>query len=130
MVYPPLGLWYLAAQLEAQGHHCDFFDLSVDELPGDGDYDQLWMSATSPQMHEVRRLGNILRYYRKTETIFGGAAPWANPEACKDLGFDLVVAGEAAHPDTVKYVTSHRTGLYCPQISPGDLDWVLPPVRR
>ena len=48
MVYPPLGLWYLAAQLEAQGHHTDFFDLSEDELPQDGDFDQLDRDTYKP----------------------------------------------------------------------------------
>jgi hypothetical protein len=56
MVYPPLGLFYLASQLESQGHKTDFFDLSEDKLPDDGDFDQLWISATSPQMQEVRRI--------------------------------------------------------------------------
>jgi hypothetical protein len=30
MVWPPLGLWYLAAQLEVQGHQTDFYDLSLE----------------------------------------------------------------------------------------------------
>ena len=133
LVYPPLGLWYLAAQLEAQGHHCDFRDLSNSELPADGDYDQVWISATSPQMHEVRRIGEITKHWTKTATIFGGAAPWARPDECAKLLFDLVVSGEADHPLTVETIATgvgSNTRFYAPSITPGPLSWVLPPVRR
>src|SRR3990172_7501018 len=104
MVMPPLGLWYLAAQLEAQGHTTDFRALDVDELPQDGEFDQLWLSATSPQMHEVRRIGQIVSEWRETKTVFGGAAPWVNPAACSSLGFDVTVGGEADHPDVVRRI--------------------------
>ena len=56
LVWPPLGLWYIAAQLEAQGHETDFFDLSIRKLPKDGEFDQLWLSANSAQMYEVRKI--------------------------------------------------------------------------
>jgi hypothetical protein len=60
MTWPPLGLFYIAAQLEAQGHKTDFFDMSLHkELPEDGKYDQLWISANSPQMYEVRRIARF-----------------------------------------------------------------------
>ena len=141
MVYPPLGLWYLAAQLEAQGHHCDFYDLSVDTLPEDGVYDQMWVSATSPQMHEVRKIGSKTHWWKHTHTVFGGAAPWASVHAMRDwddLGFGLIVSGESDHPDTVRHVVElAKQGdpitnplTYHPAITPGDLTWVLPPVRR
>lgn len=134
MVWPPLGLLYLAAQLEAQGHHTDFIDLSIhDDFPKDGDYDQLWLSATSPQMYEIRRIGEIVKEWTKTKTVLGGAAPWANPKGCENLGFNLVVSGEADHPDTVRKIVDwaeHRKyPIMYPHISP-NLDWVLPPVRR
>jgi len=137
MVYPPLGLWYLAAQLEAQGHRCDFFDLSVDALPQDGEYDQLWVSATSPQLHEVRRIGDITYWWKRTDTVLGGPAVWARPSIGNDLGFGTVVAGESDHPDTVRRIVAlavvgdpYNPQLYEPPITQGDLDWVLPPVRR
>lgn len=132
LVYPPLGLWYLAAQLEAQGHAVDFRDLSVDLLPDDGEFDQVWISATSPQMHEVRQIAAITRAWRSTQTVFGGAAAWARPDECAKLGFDLVVAGEADHPDTVRQIVNgvgNNTRLYQPSITPGPLTWVKPPVR-
>ncbi len=133
LVYPPLGLWYLAAQLEAQGHHCDFRDLSNSELPADGEYDQVWISATSPQMHEVRRIANLTKSWTETATVLGGAAPWARPDECAKLPFDLVVSGESDHPRTVKTIVDgvgSNTRLYSPTITPGNLNWVFPPVRR
>jgi len=138
MVYPPLGLWYLAAQLEAQGHTTDFRDLSVDEFPNDGDFDQVWISATSPQMHEARRLAQHTSTWTHTATVLGGAAPWARMDECAKLPFDLVVGGESDHPDTVadavqiadRVKCEHLGIAYAPPITPGPLDWVLPPVRR
>lgn len=136
MVWPPLGLFYLAAQLEAQGHSTEFFDLSD---PGDvpliydGRFDQLWISATSPQMYEVRRLAEITNSWVKTRTVFGGAAPWANPQSALELPFDLIVSGESDHPDTIRAILEEaddpvRKHLVTEMTK--DLDWVLPPVRR
>src|SRR3990167_1979977 len=135
LVYPPLGLWYLAAQLEAQGHVCDFRDLTLDSFPADGDYDQVWISATSPQMHEVRRLAELTQGWEKSAVVLGGAAPWTNPGSCRALGFDVVVSGESDHPQTVRQIAFQgaRRGAtlsIAPPITPGPLDWALPPVRR
>ncbi len=137
MVYPPLGLWYLAAQLEALGHSTEFFDLSEDTLPEDGDFDQLWLGATSPQMHEIRRLGKVFQTWHRTATVLGGAAPWARPDECKDLGYDVVLAGEADHPEVVEGLVEkarlalrgHMQGLILQPTQRG-VDHILPPVRR
>ena len=135
LVFPPLGLWYLAAQLEAQGHTTDFRDLTCDPFPADGEFNQVWISATSPQMHEVRRLAELTRAWEKSAVIFGGAAPWANPEPAWDLGFDVVVSGESDHPETIRRIVKQAgrgaaTLRLAPSITLGPLDWVLPPVRR
>jgi anaerobic magnesium-protoporphyrin IX monomethyl ester cyclase len=134
MTWPPLGLWYLGAQLEAQGHQTEFFDLSMDELPGDGEFDQLWLSATAPQMAEIRRIGKITEDWKWTRTVLGGASPWANPQSHKDIPYDLIVAGEADHPDTVREILSRaeaglRDKIMFTQVQ-RKLDWVLPPIRR
>lgn len=130
MVYPPLGLWYLASQLEALGHSTDFRDLSIDQFPQDGEFDQVWISATSPQMHEVRKLSGLTKDWMKTKTVFGGAAPWANPDSAAELPFDTIVSGEADHPYTVECLANGAKGLIRPKITPGELSWVLPPIRR
>lgn len=148
MVWPPLGLWYLAAQLEAQGHETAFFDLSLSpRFPQDGEFDQLWLSATSPQMFEVRKIARATAGWSRTRTVFGGSAPWAVPQTALDVGiasengkgpagrpFDLVVSGEGDHPETVARIVelaNQRSPdrLFVPPTQ-ADLDWVLPPVRR
>src|SRR4030067_2644740 len=131
-VWPPLGLWYLAAQLEAQGHKTYFYDMGGSNIfPEDGDYDQVWISATSPQMYEVRKMAERTKNWTKTKTVLGGAGAWANPTSVMDLGFSLIVAGESDHPDTIKEIIDLAQkdavgSVLYPKISK-DLSWVLPP---
>ena len=98
-VWMPMGLMYLSAQLLARGHETEFFDLNFDELPKDGEFDQLWLSTTSPQILEARRIGEITRNWKKTKTVLGGSGATANPETHASLPFNLIVAGEADHPE-------------------------------
>lgn len=126
MVMQPLGLFYLAARLESLGHQTEFFDLNVDKFPPD-EFDQIWVSATSPQMLEVRKIGRIAPYYN-SKFVLGGASVWANPESCKDLGYELIVGGEADHPTHAQEIIDGE-GHYMASVSK-TLDWVLPPVRR
>jgi radical SAM superfamily enzyme YgiQ (UPF0313 family) len=102
MVMQPLGLFYLAARLESLGHHCDFFDLNVDEFPEDI-YDEIWISATSPQMSEIKRIGRLSLHY-DARFVLGGAGAWANPDACMDLGYNLVVSGESDSPNSIQQI--------------------------
>jgi radical SAM superfamily enzyme YgiQ (UPF0313 family) len=126
MVMQPLGLFYLAARLESLGHHCDFYDLNVDEFPEDV-YDEIWVSSTSPQMAEVRRIGRKLLSY-EARSVLGGASVWANPSSCENLGYNAIVGGEADSPDGIQLALS-GTG-HIPVSVSKTLDWVLPPVRR
>lgn len=133
MVFQPLGLFYLAARLESLGHQTEFFDLNVDEMPPD-EFDQYWISATSPQMSEIKRIGNIVSRYQG-KSVLGGAASWANPDSCKDLGYDLIVSGESDSPQSTEAILNQLEWRYIVEphltvpITTG-LDWVLPPVRR
>ena len=103
---------YLGAQLEAQGHSCDFIDMSLrDYIPYDGEYDQVWVSATAPQMFEVRKIAEAMKGYTKTKTVFGGAAPWANPQTAVELPFNLLLSGESDHPDTIKQISKKSTNF-------------------
>ncbi len=132
MVWPPLGLWYLAAQLEAKGHDTDFFDMSeFDWFPKDGEYDQIWISAKSVQMHEIRKIATITEKWEKTKTVLGGAAAWVDPNKYVDM-FNLIVCGEGDHPTTINNIIgmAYRDhGILYPKLS-DNLDWVLPPIRR
>lgn len=127
MVFQPLGLFYLAARLESLGHHCDFYDLNVDEFPTDT-YEQVWVSATSPQMAEIKKIGTRLLSY-SAKSVLGGASVWANPEACMHLGYNMIVGGESDSPDSLEKIMEVPNGYLQVPISKG-LDWVLPPVRR
>lgn len=131
MVFQPLGLFYLAARLESLGHHCDFYDLNVDEFPTDT-YEQIWVSATSPQMKEIKSIGKTIRGY-KAFGILGGASAWANPDSCMNLGYDLVVSGESDSPESINKILHHLYNKLdehlTVSISP-KLDWVLPPIRK
>lgn len=133
-VWPPLGLFYLAAQIERLGHVTEYFDLSMDAMPEDGEFDQMWISATSPQMFEIRKISKVVEGWSQTRTILGGPAAWVDPEECAKLSFDLVVSGESDHPEVVEQIlwmvgNPGHDKVYSPKISP-NLDWVLPPVRR
>jgi anaerobic magnesium-protoporphyrin IX monomethyl ester cyclase len=135
MVMMPLGLMYIAARLESLGHTTEFYDLNIDEFPEDK-YDQIWVSATSPQMAEIKRIGKLLRWQYKATSVLGGASVWANPDSCKFLGYDLIVGGEADSPEGIESI------LNCLEERKSDafkhlnvpvsrtLDWALPPVRR
>ena len=127
MIFQPLGLFYLSSRLESLGHSTEFFDLNEDELPADV-YDQIWVSATSPQMMEIKRIGKTLSTY-KAKSVLGGASVWAHPEGCKDLGYDLIVGGEADSPDNIQKVIDTVSGYLFLPVSK-TLDWALPPTRR
>lgn len=127
MVMQPLGLFYLAARLESLGHTTEFFDLNVDEFPADA-YDEIWVSATSPQMAEIKKIGKRLLSY-DAKSVLGGASVWANPEACEGLGYNLIAGGESDSPESIRQIMETGSGYLQVPITKG-LDWVLPPVRR
>jgi len=91
MVFPPLGLFYLRAVLEARGHHVEYVDMSEYETKGGvrtkkrlhpptSGYDVYLVSGTTPQAREIRRLGKELREHGCL-TIVGGphATNYAGP---------------------------------------------------
>lgn len=88
LTFPPLGLFYIASRLESLGHEVDFFDMSADDFPEDI-YDEIWVSATSPKMAEIKKYGNILKTH-DAKGVLGGASAWADPSSCMDLGYDLL----------------------------------------
>ena len=130
----PLGLMYIGAQLERMGHKCDFFDLNEDELPSDGEYDQLWVSSTSPQIRETKRIAQETLEWKKTKRVLGGAGSWASPDSHKDIPYDLIVAGESDSPKNLELildsVDNPPRGRFLTVPISRDLSWVVPPLRR
>lgn len=123
---------YIASRLESLGHTTEFFDLNEDSLPPD-EFDYIFVSATSPQMAEIKRIANDTIHYKALRVI-GGPAAWANPSSCMGLGYNLIVGGEADSPDSMNKILEsleerpHEKYILLP-ISK-TLDWVLPPARR
>lgn len=134
MMYPPLGLWYLGAQLENKGHECSYFDLNEDQLPSDGDFDQVWISATSSQMRGVEQLGNKIRNYDKTQFVIGGVGVWGKPSAAFGMNMDCIVSGEADYPDAIDQIIETAKKQKKDSVlsipSPEGMDHILPPIRR
>lgn len=133
MVFPPLGLLYLSSRLESLGHTTQLFDLNEDDLPRDGDFSQMWVSSTAPQIAEVKRISKATEGW-KTRRVLGGASVWNSPDVFKNLGFDLAAAGECDSAEAVTRILELAENppddhyAYFPT-SP-TLDWVLPPNRR
>jgi anaerobic magnesium-protoporphyrin IX monomethyl ester cyclase len=96
MVFPPLGLFYVWSSLEQLGHRVAYRDLSEDELPLEG-FDAYLVSGTSPQAHEIRRIGAQLRAQGK-RAILGGSHATVRGAGCLEYGYDVVVSGEVDEP--------------------------------
>ena len=130
-VFPPLGLWYISNRLKSMGYKTEFFDLNFNEMPND-EFDYLFVGGTSPQIREVRKIAEITKNW-KAKRILGGAGAWASPESHKNLGYDLVVGGEADDPNNMKfifdYIESPPKDKYILLPISKTLDWVLPPDR-
>ncbi len=133
MHIPSLGVGYLGARLESLGHSVDLFDLNEDELPKDGEYQQLWVSSTAPQRAEVVRIAKETQGW-KTKRVLGGAAVWTHPDAYRELGYDMIFGGECDAEESVREILelaehpNEEHYKFFPT-SP-TLDWVLPPIRR
>lgn len=109
MVFPPLGLFYLRAVLEKEGHDVAFIDMSeydsemddrypnVESLPLC--YDVYFVSGTSPQAREIRKIGKYLKEQGKL-TVVGGphATNYAGSVTCGGLE---MASGLSTDPELV-----------------------------
>ena len=90
MVYPPLGLLYIAAVLEKDGHEVNVFDMrksnNVENLP---EADFYCFTATTPQIENEIKVSK----HCNGITIIGGAHASWEPDSVKKH-FDAVVIGE------------------------------------
>jgi len=132
LIMMPLGLMYLSSRLESLGFKTEYFDLNVDEIPPD-EFDYIFVSATSPQMAEIKRVSLKTSHY-KAKRVLGGPSVWANPDSCKGLGYDLIVGGESDSPQGMAMVLDAVENLeQFSHISvpiSRTLDWVISPTRK
>lgn len=132
-VWEFLGLNYIGARLESFGHEVEHFDLNIEELPKDGEFDYLFVTATSPQKADVRRIGELTRGW-KTKRVLGGSMATTNPKTCEELEYDLVVSGEAEEPKNLQLVLdtleNNPDVKFLKLLPPSNLNHVIPPLRR
>ncbi len=104
----PLGLGYLAAVLEEEGHDVDLWDGAVEEEPLsvllDGvRFDLVGVSSTTPLIHEAWEAAREAKE-REAITILGGPHPTLLPtESLERPEVDMVARGEAE--DTIIEIT-------------------------
>ncbi len=108
MVYPPLGLWYVWGALKAAGHSVDYFDLDEDALPLDG-YASYWVSGTTPQVDQLRKIGTLLRR-EGLHCVLGGPHAFLQGEEMTPY-YNTVVKGEVFTANRVGPVFNAR-GFY------------------
>ena len=96
----PLGLGYIAAVLEREGHQVQLWDATVEQQPLgdllDGErFDLVGITSVTPLIHEAWDAARQARE-RDTITILGGPHPTLMPgESMEQPEVDMVVRGEA-----------------------------------
>ena len=102
--YPPLGLGYLGAMLESQGHETTIFDLGLDpDLPLDSAIDRI--AAFSPEVvgltamtnnyHSAQATASAIRSRLRCPTVMGGPhATLFAEKVASGPHVDYVVLGE------------------------------------
>jgi len=93
-VYPPLGLWYVAASIEKAGHSVTVRDMAFgDGIPSDADV--YGITGTTPQAEGMRNLvERIVCMAPRARIIAGGPHATLNPEEVLSYGCHTVVCGE------------------------------------
>lgn len=104
VIHPPLGLGYLAAFLEEQGHEVFLFDgtlekaVVADFVQAAQNYqpDLIGFSVLTRGHHQVRKIIQALKKkFKKIPIMVGGTQVTALPrEALLDLGADFAIVGE------------------------------------
>jgi len=109
---PPLGIGYVAAALEQDGHRVQIWDAVVDPRKPDlKEFDLVGATAVTPQIKEAWRLlaeakaGGAI-------TVLGGPHPTCLPEESLDQpGVDYVIRqeGERTLPELIGRITAGKT---------------------
>jgi anaerobic magnesium-protoporphyrin IX monomethyl ester cyclase len=104
MVFPPLGLWYVWTILEEMGQ-VSYIDTSVDDYQEIPESDYYFVSGTSSQLLEIRRILKWVKANRDGITVLGGphALTHESDHLCS-LGFDLVYKGEVNSREDLEFL--------------------------
>lgn len=108
-VMPPLGILFLGAVLEQNGHEPTVTDMAGlgkdDEWKSyvrkalDTDPDLIGFTSTTPQFHLcVQMLDYIRQENNKVPVAIGGVHPTSIPKECVDAGFDAIAVGDGFDP--------------------------------
>ncbi len=117
VVYPPLGLMYLASSLEQDNHDVTIIDTEVESLSKDEIIkrviskkpDIVGITSTTPIHHKAIELFKLIKQADSSiTTISGGPHPTSLPketiEECSEI--DIVVVGEAE--ETVREICNGK----------------------
>ena len=101
--YPPLGLGYLGAILEKEGHKVKVLDIDAENI-SKGDLITLLknfnpllvgITCTTPTYKNAVELGALIKNIIPTKIVLGGIHPTIDPEnAIKAKSIDMLIIGE------------------------------------
>jgi radical SAM superfamily enzyme YgiQ (UPF0313 family) len=99
--YPPMGLGYIGAVLEKQGHFVRIIDIEADKIKISSfvnhlyNYDIIGLTATTPTFKSAEFICKLAKENSKAVTVLGGIHATIVPEECAKSKFiDYVVRGE------------------------------------
>lgn len=134
MVYAPLGLFYVQKASENRGCEVFFRDTSIDTYESIPVSDYYFVSGTSPQLMEIKKILAWLKENRSGTTVLGGAhALTQSKEDLLKLGFDIVYKGEinkAKDLDIIFDVPKDKKGVFIHQPFSSDLEDLILPSRK
>ena len=130
MVYPPLGLWYVWAECEKLGLDVAYRDLSVDKLPYD--YDAYFISGTSPQAAEIRKvIAELKENAPDARILLGGShAMTHDGQMLLHYGADVVVQCEGDLPGVIEEALRVPKGTVIKHPLTPKLEHIGRPVRK
>lgn len=117
--YPPLGLAYIAAVLEREGHSIKIIDIDAEHFSDEkfldtvknGDFGIVGFTATTPTFIKVQKLLQICKENSDAVTILGGIHATISPDLFAKLPYlDFVVKGEGEDTiiDLIKTIGGNR----------------------
>lgn len=101
--HPPLGLAYLGAALEREGHQARIIDVDADrvsesdfiKLLKGGDYGLVGITTTTPTFNNAIYLTNLVKKYSRVKTVLGGIHVSNMPDESISIdSVDFVAKGE------------------------------------